>query len=191
MRARMAIKYSDIPVELREVDLKDKPSELLEASQKGTIPVLVLPNGKVLEESLDIMNWALNQSDPEDLGLVSRNQLVDENDRSFKRATDRYKYADRFPESADVYRAEGEIFLSKLQRRLASHAYLLGDQKTWVDLAIFPFVRQFTAVDKDWFEKADYPNMKRWIGVFTESDLFEEVMKRFDKWNPGDEPITF
>lgn len=182
MRARMALKYAKIEVEIIEISLKDKPAAMLKASPKGTVPVLVLANGIVIEQSLDIMHWALQQSD-EDGWLASENQLshtlITENDGSFKQTLDKYKYANRFPEqSAEVYRAQGEVFLQKLESLLNQSEYLVGAKLSFADIAIFPFIRQFAAVDSAWFEASSYQKLKAWLRQLADSELFKSVMQK-------------
>lgn len=181
MRARMALRYAGISVETREVVLGDKPRHMLAVSPKGTVPVLVLPDGKVIDESLDIMAWALAQQDPD--GWLTDNrlfqELITENDGSFKRALDQYKYATRFPEqSAEVYRQQGERFLARLEALLSEHAYLLSEKLTQADVAIFPFIRQFSMVDTDWFAEAPYPRLRQWLAGLLASELFNGVMQK-------------
>lgn len=181
MRARMALRYAGTSVETREVVLGDKPRHMLAVSPKGTVPVLVLPDGKVIDESLDIMAWALAQQDPD--GWLTDNrlfqELITENDGSFKRALDQYKYATRFPEqSAEVYRQQGERFLTRLEALLSEHAYLLSEKLTQADVAIFPFIRQFSMVDTDWFAEAPYPHLRQWLAGLLDSELFNAVMQK-------------
>lgn len=182
MRARMVLKYADVAVEIREISLKDKPKSMLEVSPKATVPVLVLQDGTVLEESLDIMRWALQQRDSEgwlnaDSELTQ--QLIAENDGSFKQALDKYKYAIRFPEqSAETYRTQGEVFLQKLESLLNLSAFLLKDQVSQADIAIFPFIRQFSGVDTTWFEAAPYPKLKAWLKGLVDSELFVSIMEK-------------
>lgn len=182
MRARMALKYAGIAVEIREIALRDKPQSMLMLSPKATVPVLVLQDGAVLEESLDIVHWALQKSDvtgwlTADSELTQ--QLINENDGSFKQALDKYKYAIRFPEqSAETYRAQGEVFLQKLESLLNQSKFLLKDQSTLADIAIFPFVRQFASVDTAWFETAPYPKLQSWLKGLVESELFASIMEK-------------
>jgi len=182
MRARMALKYADISVEIREITLKDKPFEMLAVSPKGTVPVLVLQDGRVLEQSLEIMHWALQQYDgaawlPADSVLMQ--QLITENDVNFKQALDKYKYASRFPEqSTEVYRTQAEVFLRKLELLLGQSQYLLKDEVCLADIAIFPFIRQFAAVDPAWFEVATYPKVSAWLNKLVASDLFADIMQK-------------
>ena len=182
MRARMALSYAGISVETREIALKNKPAHMLRVSPKGTVPVLVLADGQVIDQSLDIMNWALRQSDVDgwlSADAVQSQQLIAENDGAFKQNLDRYKYAIRFPEQpAEYYRSAGEQFLAKLELQLQSADFLFGDSATLADIAIFPFIRQFAAVDHDWFEAADYTKLKSWLQRLVTSALFERVMAK-------------
>jgi glutathione S-transferase len=195
MRARMALLYSSINLELREVLLKDKPSAMLAASPKGTVPVLQLPTSEVLDQSRDIMHWALAINDPqqwlnEEL-LDSINQLIDYNDNQFKTHLDQYKYWERFPaESQQFYRAQGEIFLSLLEEHLCRQRYLLTDSISMADIALFPFIRQFAFVDKGWFDQAPYPKLQIWLQEFLESPLFLVAMKKLPPWQEGDSPVV-
>ena len=199
MRARMALSYSGIPVELREVVLRDMPAALLSYSPKGTVPVLVLENGRVIEESLDIMHWALAIRDPDHWlpgdaagQLADINGLISSNDRSFKQQLDRYKYAERYPQQpAVVYRRTGELFLQQLEQRLAGTAWLCAGHMTLADVAIFPFVRQFAFVDKPWFDAAPYPYLQAWLDGLLASALFLGVMQKYPQWHEGDTPVVF
>ena len=182
MRARMALKYAGIVVEIREIALRDKPAAMLKASPKATVPVLVLLDGLVIEQSLEIMHWALQQQDNDgwlSADSVKTQQLITENDGSFKQALDKYKYAIRFPEqSADISRMQGEVFLQKLEKLLSQSGYLLANQISLADIAIFPFVRQFSGVDTVWFEAAPYPKLKIWLKTLIESELFVSIMEK-------------
>ncbi|HWU81841.1 MAG TPA: glutathione S-transferase [Methylophilaceae bacterium] len=188
MRARMALHYSGIEVEMREIALRSKPDQMLAASPKGTVPVLVLLDGTVIDESLDIMRWALAQHDPHDWLRDAAQSLVliDGNDDGFKHALDRYKYAVRFPEHApEFYRAEGERFLTMLEARLQQHAYLLDEALRLADIAIFPFVRQFAGVDADWWQTLPYPRLRGWLAERVASPLFESIMHKHAVWSPA------
>ena len=179
MRARMALKYSDIAVEIREVLLSNKPQEMLNYSSKGTVPVLILPNGDVIDESLDIMLWAISQHDPNSWQQEGFKQLIDENDSVFKQHLDKYKYSVRYPEhSTEYYRQQGEVFLQQLEQCLEKHKYLLCDQITIADVAIFPFIRQYAHVDKPWFDQTPYRHLQAWFDEFLQSDFFNAVMKK-------------
>lgn len=186
IRARMAIAYASINLELREVSLANKPIEMLALSSKGTVPVLQLSD-RVIDESLEIMNWALEQSDPENwLSLDSQKKqlsLIEENDNEFKDWLDKYKYWDRFPQQTQqYYRSNAELFISKLERYLKSNKYLLGSKMCQADIAIFPFIRQFAFVDKPWFDQSNYPLVQRWLNQFLQSDLFGQVMEKHALW---------
>lgn len=182
MRARMALKYAGIDVEIREISLREKPASMLAVSPKGTVPVLVLPTGVVLEQSLDIMHWALTQRDGDgwlDVDLVQAKRLIDESDGTFKFALDRYKYPERYPEHPQLfYRTQGEVFLQRLEEQLSKHHYLLGNSISIADIAIFPFIRQFAAVDAAWFAEANYPNLRAWLVGLVGSTLFDRIMQK-------------
>lgn len=183
MRARMALSIANIAVEIREIALRDKPAHMLQVSPKGTVPVLVLQDGLVIEQSLDIMIWALQQHDPNHW-LSANHELVMQwiasNDGDFKQALDRYKYPERFPEHAQaVYRAQGEVFLQKLEAALQAQPYLIGQQASMADIAIFPFIRQFAAVDTAWFSQSHYVALARWLTDWVESNLFVGVMQKY------------
>lgn len=181
MRARMALRYSGVPVEIVEVSLKAKPAEMLAISPKGTVPVLDA-GGQVIDESLEIMRWALAQNDPDDwlLGGDSRiAELIEANDQVFKVHLNRYKYAERYPEQPmEVYRAEGALFLQKLDELLEGRDYLLAGHPSLADIALLPFVRQFAHVDRDWFATTPYERLQAWLQRFLESDLFTAIMKK-------------
>ena len=192
IRARLALWQAGVVVALREVVLRDKPAHLLEISPKGTVPVLCLPDGRVLEESLDIMHWALRQNDPDGWLSVGDSAeqaaLVARNDTDFKPLLDRYKYAERFPEQpAKAWReAAIAVHLADLEARLADRAYLFGDTPSLADAALFPFVRQFAGVDPAWFDAAPLPALRRWLGAWLASPLFAAVMVRHRPWQaPG------
>ncbi len=203
MRARLALKYSGIKVELREVDLNNPPDELVAISSNATVPVLHLPDGSVLDESWDIVQWAARQNDPDlwlgdnDQHLIESDMLLETNDYSFKQDLDHYKYADRYPEhTIEYYREQGEEFLQELEDRLKVTRYLLSGTVTIADVAIFPFIRQFAMVDKSWFDQAPYPKLQQWLNSFTDSDqhearLFTSIMDKYEIWKQGDSPVHF
>lgn len=185
MRARMALRYAGIAAEIREVDLKNKPSHLLAMSPKGTVPVLILANANVIDESLDIMYWALKQNDPDhwvpsdEALLAQSNQLISENDTQFAPRLTRYKYADRYPEqTARYYRQEAEVFVQQLDALLAKHEYLLANQLSLVDIALLPFVRQFAETDRPWFNESPYQNLRGWLDKLLHTELFLGVMRK-------------
>ncbi len=181
MRARMALRYSGVALQIIEVSLKAKPAEMLALSPKGTVPVLSV-DGRVIDESLAIMRWALAQNDPEGwlLGDDEATQaLIEENDQGFKHQLNRYKYAERYPEQPmEHYRAEGEVFLVKLEGLLTEREYLLAGHLSLADVALAPFVRQFAHVDREWFGRAPYPRLQAWLQRFLESPLFIAVMAK-------------
>ena len=181
MRARMALRYCGVPVEIIEVSLKAKPAEMLAISPKGTVPVLDA-NGRVIDESLEIMRWALAQNDPQDWllsGDARVAELIEANDQVFKVHLNRYKYAERYPEQPmEVYRAEGEMFLRRLEELLEGRDYLLTDHPSLADIALLPFVRQFAHVDREWFAQTPYVRLQAWLQRFLESELFTSIMKK-------------
>jgi glutathione S-transferase len=183
IRSRLALYQAKIDYESIEISLKDKPIDFLALSPKGTVPVLVdNNNGKVIEESLEIMIWALNKSDPDNWIINDNNlsqELINENDFSFKKNLDRYKYADRFPEySKEYYRTQCELFINVLNEKLKSKNYLMTEKISLADIAIFPFIRQFSLVDEDWFLNSKYRELKKWLQRFIESQMFKDVMKK-------------
>lgn len=195
----MALRASGQTLILREVVLSRRPAALYEQSPKGTVPVLVLSNGQVIEESWEIIQWALTQNDPQqwwtslDSDLKAQaQQLVEQNDGAFKKHLDQYKYSERHPEeSKETYRSRGEPILSQLNDRLKEHKYLLSDQMTAADIALFPFIRQFAHVDKDWFYSLPYSHLQQWLTDFLESEYFTGVMKKYKEWSPGAELVYF
>lgn len=196
MRARLAITRAATLVEIREVELRNKPTALLTASPKGTVPVLVLPSGQVIDESLGIMQWALRINDPDDWLSAWQSesclQLIQRNDGEFKYYLDRYKYADRYPEhSVKYYRRQGECFLGDLEQHLQQDAYLCGSRFGIADAAIAPFVRQFAAVDQDWFTQSQYPALRHWLRTFLDSPLFAGIMHQYQPWKADSPPLLF
>ena len=172
----MALAVSETRCEIREVKLRDKPAEMIAASPKATVPVLVLPGGAVIDESLDIMHWTLAHNDPEgwlegdDAGLIAAN------DGPFKHHLDRYKYPERHASDPIEHRARGLDLLGTLDARLTSSDWLCGDRQSLTDAAIMPFVRQFAAVDRAWFDAQPLSRVQRWLAVQLASPLFAEVM---------------
>lgn len=190
MRARLALAVSGTRCELREVKLSAKPQALLAASPKGTVPVLVLPDGKVIDESLDIIRWALSNRDPE--GWLGRNDaaLIAANDGPFKHDLDRYKYPGRHSADPLAHRARGLAFLHELDTRLVGAGQLCGPARGMTDAAIMPFVRQFAAVEREWFDTQPLPHLKIWLAGHLASNLFTAIMVRMPPWSPGDHPIA-
>lgn len=198
MRGRLALASAQIKCQLREVILRDKPQALLEASPKGTVPVLVLPDGTVIDESLDIMLWALKQRDPESWLTPeqgSRDQmlaLIAENDGPFKNHLDRYKYPVRYDlDSGLGDRDAAASWLQALDQRLATSAYLFGNRPALADMAIAPFVRQYAHTDRNWFRAQDWPALCRWLDAFLDSPLFQRIMQKHVRWTPDQTPVVF
>ena len=195
MRARMALWVAGITVELREVKLADKPPELIEASPKATVPVLVLADGTVIDESIAVMRWALSQNDPEGWLAGDDVALIERNDGPFKHHLDRYKYPNRYEDEPDHgkvdHRAEGLSILKDLEARLTGQSQLCGDTRSLADIALFPFIRQFANTDRTWFDAQDLPKLHVWLEGHLASDLFKAIMPKFTPWKAGDEPIEF
>jgi len=199
IRARWALYLCGHTVALREVLLRDKPPCLVEYSAKATVPVLVLPDGRVIDESIDIINWALSVNDPQGLlqplGAPDRRQsllLIEQNDQQFKPLLDRYKYADRHPQqSQQEYRRQAEFFLLLLEAQLQRGDYLLGARQSLADVAILSFIRQFAAVDKAWFDNSPYPALRRWLQRGMASPSFVAVMAKVPRWQLGQAVCLF
>ena len=188
IRARLALLHSNSIVELREVVLRDRPLSLLEYSPKGTVPVLVLPNGEILEESMDIMLWCIG----EDMLIGDWQELVELNDNEFKTNLDRYKYPDRFDDvtSMEFHRNKCLEILNSFDLRLDG-GFMMGNGLTIADLILVPFVRQFANTDRDWFEQQDIPNVKRWMNGILQSELFISSMTKYKQWHEGDDLTHF
>jgi glutathione S-transferase len=193
MRARMGLAVSRQSYVLREVDLKDRPAQLREVSAKATVPVLILANGKVLDQSLQIMRWTLAISDPQHWLKVPPSKAAQMDawiahcDSDFKHHLDRYKYATRYPDvRAEDHRTQAAEFLFELDRRLKETAYLGGPDMSLVDVALAPFVRQFASADRDWFEHQSWPALRCWLEAFVATDLFTGIMKKYPVWKMGD-----
>ncbi len=206
MRARLALAASKVSCQLREVILRNKPQALLDASPKGTVPVVVLPDGQIIEESLDIMLWALTQpTAPAWLSAFSTTDqqamlaLIQENDSAFKQALDRYKYPQRHAEhdaiGAEAFAKEhcrqAAEWLQGLEQRLQRHRWLFGAEPSLADYAILPFVRQFAHTDKDWFAAQPWPALLAWLDDFLHSEIFQRVMHKYSAWEPEHTPVYF
>ncbi|MFT5445363.1 MAG: glutathione S-transferase [Gammaproteobacteria bacterium] len=196
MRARLALQCAAIRCELREVVLRNKPAEMVGISTKATVPVLQLPSGEVIDESLDVMFWALTQADPHNwlnAEPEATRQLVQRNDSSFKTDLDHYKYHVRYPEHPQShYRDRAQEFLAILETRLGQHGGigLVDARITFADIAIFPFIRQFSRVDPDGFSNSRYTSVKQWLQGLEDSAGYQAVMKKYPPWSNGD-AITF
>ena len=189
IRARMVLSYMEVSVELREVLLNERPQSLYKISSKGTVPVLLLKDGKVLDESLDIMQWAIKQGEQKlyEDKLNEQNQLIKYNDTKFKYWLDKYKYHVRYLEhSREYYQRKCSKTLAEYDMRLRENAYLMGDRIGLADIAIFPFIRQCANVDQNWFNNK-YPNLNRWLEIWKQSRLFKSVMMKYNQWRLGDE----
>lgn len=208
MRARLAIVAAGLKVEVRELVLRAKPAHMLEISPKGTVPVLWLPDGTVIDESLDVMRWAVGQNFPADWLVLNakQQQQCDEwialLDGEFKHNLDRYKYPHRYhvKTGTDTYtcdplehRAACEKILAQWNAVLEQQGpYLFGSQPSFADYAILPFVRQFRIADEAWFDTVlRYDALKRWLSAFLESNVLDQAMVKLTPWQPGDVPSTF
>ena len=205
MRARLAITASGLHCELREVVLRSKPAELLAASPKATVPVLVLPGGRVIEQSLDIMRWALARHDPqgwmatEPQTLQAMLALIAVNDGIFKQHLDRYKYPNRYrheqadnePAFAQLHKVSAGNSLLALESRLTGQPWLFGHAASLADMAILPFVRQFAHTDPAWFTLQPWPHLQAWLMRWESSDLLARVMDKYPPWQPGEPGIAF
>ncbi|MEM9433610.1 MAG: glutathione S-transferase [Pseudomonadota bacterium] len=192
MRARLAIASAGVTCELREIVLKNKAPEFLAASPKGTVPVIV-DGTRVIEESLDIMDWALSLNDPENWLSISENgqALINVNDGPFKLNLDRYKYATRHKSDPEIARDTAAEFLRELDSILAKTPYLDGDDLTLADFAILPFVRQYANTDRTWFNGHSWPHLVFWLEEFLASPRFASIMQKHVMWQRGDPTITF
>ena len=191
MRARLAIASSGIEVELREILLRDKAPEFLESSPSATVPCLVTQN-TVIDESRDIMVWALTQNDPEGwLEMPDEgHNIIDMIEGPFKTALDRYKYSSRYQDADKVIeRADASSFLQDMNLRLEGKDFLFSNNPTLADMATLPFVRQFANTDRQWFDAQDWPNLATWLGTFLESARFKSIMQKYRVWQMND-PIT-
>ena len=198
MRARLALAISGQACELREVVLRNKPQGLLQVSPKATVPVLVLPGGQVMDESLDIMRWALAQRDPEGWLTPSHGTLAEmlvliaECDGTFKQALDRCKYPSRYPEADTAQaRIQAEQWLQGLHARLTAHRFLFGSHATLADMAIAPFVRQFAGIDATWWDAQPWAALQVWLAQWQASSLFEGVMHKLETWVDRTEGVIF
>lgn len=194
MRARMALFVSGQAVRLREVVLRDKPPEMVAISPKATVPVLQLDDGRVLEESLDIMLWALAQNDP-DGWLEKRDAavvLAEQTETEFKHHLDRYKYPTRYENTDPLeHRARGLEFLEQLDARIAANGQILGKNPGFADFSVFPFVRQFANTDRNWFDGQKLPALLPWLQGHLASDIFATIMVKYPQWKAGDEEPRF
>ncbi len=190
MRARIALDMAGIQTELREVVLRDKPKAFLDASPSATVPCLVT-NNQIIDESLDVMIWALDQNDPKGwLDMPSLgHELIAQCDGMFKSALDRTKYASRYPDAdSEEHRRIASAFLKDLNAKIDDHIF---DKPSLADAAILPFVRQFAFIDKDWFDGQPWPKLQAWLNTFLASDRFARIMPKYAPWQPGAAPVPF
>lgn len=189
MRARIALIVCGHTVRVRELILRDKPDEMLAASPKGTVPVLITPGGAVVDESLEVMDWAIDEGDgslqyPDERGR----RLIAENDGSFKRDLDRYKYPSRYEGvDPDAHRESGASFLARLDREIALDGFVSGRFPGYADYAIFPFVRQFRIADPGWFDAQAWPALHAWLARCTGSEVFAKAMTKYPLWKETSE----
>ena len=190
MRARLALLIAGLHVELREIVLRDKAPEFLATSPKGTVPVLVTDD-QVIEESLDIMFWALEQNDPEGwLDMpIEGHQIIATIDGPFKTALDRYKYDTRYGSDAKEEREKAALILRNLDEKLRKTQWLMGDKPALADMATITFIRQFANTDRAWFDAQDWPALRHWLDTFLASERYNAIMDKYPKWKSGD-PAT-
>lgn len=199
MRARMGILMAEQQVVLRAIKTKNKPPHLLQISPKGTVPVLLLPNNHVIDESLEIMLWALKQNDPHNLlhahdplALARMLKLINLNDTQFKPVLEKYKFYARTKDMAQIYYQQAcEEFIKQFEAKLTAHKYLMGDDKSLADYALLPFIRQFARVDKHWYLQSEYSHVRAWLNEFLHAPMFTKVMTKYDLWMDCNEEFLY
>jgi len=199
MRARIAIFKSQQPILLRDLVLSNKPEELIVASPKATVPVLVLVNGTVVDESLEVMLWALKESDPSDLlhneevgSLEEMLTLINDFDVNFKTCLEQYKCAKRYREDDLLTRREAcEVYINKIEQRLTRHAFLMSAKESLADIALLPFIRQFARVERQWYLQSAYPKTRQWLNHYLQSPMFTKVMAKQPMWLDNRENVIF
>ena len=192
----MAIHISGQKCELREVLLRNKPPSMLEYSAKGTVPVLILQDGNVIDESLDVIDWALNLNDPDDWqrskDKEKTKELIKINDGEFKYHLDRYKYSKRYDnEDPEFHRKKCLKFIESINNELNNSKYIFDDNISYTDIVLLPFIRQFRIADIEWFDSLPYDNLKKWLSSFLGSSLLNSIMKKYELWKEGDKSIVF
>ncbi len=199
MRARLGILHAQQVVELRDIDMNNKPQEMLSISPKGTVPVLELNKGSIIDESIEIMVWALTQSDPSNL-LYSYDQnqlpmmleLIENNDITFVGALQKYRAASRYHDDNETEcRDMCCEWLREIEQRLSQHAYIMGKTPSLVDYAILPFIRQFSRVDKKWYAQAPFPYLRGWLVNHYNDPTFSKAMVGYPKWSINSDPVLF
>ena len=199
MRARLALRLCKIECIIREISLKAKNIEFLKVSPKGTVPVLVLPNGKVLEESLDIINWSLEQNDPNNLKVNDKvtkkinDKYIQLFDKDFKFHLDRYKYSSRYNISnSEIHRNKARNILTEINTMLEGKDYIGGQCMSLLDISILPFVRQYRIADINWFDNhLGLPNINNWVNIFLNTEILASIMTKYKVWEKEDPPILF
>ncbi|PKH04485.1 glutathione S-transferase [Psychromonas sp. MB-3u-54] len=199
MRARTAILLAQQTVLLRDIVMKNKPVEMLSASVKGTVPVLISDHQSVIDESLDIMIWALDKNDPDDLlyknqpeALSEMLNLISRNDNEFVNNLKKYKVTARYHDIEEqFYRQKCELFIAELEQRLTAQAYIMGEKPSLADIAILPFIRQFSRTDRQWYLQAPYPNLRLWLKTHIQSPLFSKIMTKYPQWLDHREEMLF
>ncbi len=199
MRARIAIFKSKQTILLRDLVLSNKPEEMIAASPKATVPVLVLADGTVIDESLEVMLWALKETDPDDLlhshitnALPDMFQLINDFDQDFKLCLEQYKCAKRYREN-DLFehRENCEVYIKKLEQRLTKHLFLMSDKESLADIALLPFIRQFARIERQWYLQSPYPNVRQWLNNYLQSSMFTKVMAKQLLWLDSREDVLF
>ena len=199
MRARLGLLLAEQPVILRDIVMTNIPEEMIEASPKGEVPVLVLDDGTVIDESIDIMRWTLNKNDPQDLLYKNYPSLIEEieifinfNDNEFVDALKKYKASSRYHDDAEVkHRQQCEVFIKDIESRLSKHEYIFGDVPSLADYAILPFIRQFSRVDRKWYLQSPYPKLRKWLERHYNNPLFSKAMKKYPQWLDTKENVLF
>jgi len=205
MRARIAIYIAQQPVVIRDLVLSNKPAEMMQASPKGTVPVVVLANGTVIEESLEVMLWALHESDPKDLLhslevnnsgedsiLAEMLKMINEFDHEFKTRLEQYKCAKRYQEdNIEACREACQLYLQKLELRLSKHDFLMSDKESLADIALLPFIRQFARVERQWYLQSPYPRVRLWLNNYLQSPMFSKVMAKHPLWLDSQQEVLF
>ena len=199
MRARLGLLLAQQSVMLRDIIMSDIPEEMFEASPKGEVPVLIFDDGTVIDESIDIMRWALNTNDPQDLLYKNKSHLIDEikkfinfNDIEFVEALKKYKAASRYHDDAVAeHRQQCEVFIKDIETRLSKHEYIFGDEPSLADYAILPFIRQFSRVDRKWYLQSPYPKIRNWLERHYQNPIFSKAMKKYPQWLDAKEEIIF
>ena len=199
MRARLGILLAEQSVMLRDIVMTNIPKEMIEASVKGEVPVLVIDDGTIIDESIDIMHWALNKNDPQDLLYKKQSHLIDEikifinlNDIEFVEALKKYKAACRYHDDTVVqHRQQCEVFIKEIESRLSRHEYIFGDNPSLADYAILPFIRQFSRVDRKWYLQSPYPKLRNWLERHYQNPIFSKSMKKYPQWIEARDEVVF